>query len=150
MNPLQTEIASVAHAIQLSVAPVFLLSGIGVLLSVLTGRLARIIDRSRPLEERLESATGAEADDLRRRLGWLSRRARLTNASITLSTLAALLVAIVVALLFASAFVQMSLGLPVAGLFVASMLSLVGALVAFLVEVRIATLTIRIGPRERR
>lgn len=148
MNPLQTEVASVAHVIQLSVAPVFLLSGIGVLLSVLTGRLARIIDRARPLEEQLEVARDEHGADLRRRLRWVSRRARLINASITLSTVAALLVAIVVALLFASAFVELSLSLPVAALFIASMLSLVGALVAFLVEVRIATVTIRIGPRE--
>jgi CBS domain containing-hemolysin-like protein len=148
VNPFQTEVASVAHSIQLSVAPVFLLSGIGVLLSVLTGRLGRIIDRARPMEEKLAASSGAEAEDLRGRLRWLSRRARLINASITLSTVAALLVAIVVALLFASAFVTLSLALPVAALFIASMLSLVGALVAFLVEVRIATVTIRIGPRE--
>jgi hypothetical protein len=140
------EVASIAHSIQLSVAPVFLLSGIGVFLGVLTNRLGRVVDRARPLEEKFEAASGPPADVLRNRLRVLSRRARLINASITLATVSALLVAIVVALLFASAFVRFSLALPVAVLFVGSMFALVGALLAFLVEVRIATVTVRIGP----
>ena len=143
------EVASVAHSIQLSVAPVFLLSGIGVLLGVLTNRLARIVDRARPLEEQHQVADPAEAEQLRKRLATLSRRARLMHAAITLSTVAALLIAVVVALLFASTFVRFSLALPVAALFIVAMLSLVASLLAFLLEVRIATMTIRIGPAER-
>lgn len=146
MDPNPSDVANIAHSIQLSTAPVFLLSGIGVLLGVLTNRLGRVIDRARPLEEKFAQAEGAEIAMLRQRLKHLSRRARLINASITLSTVSALLVAIVVALLFAGAFVRFSLALPVAVLFVGSMFALVGALLAFLVEVRIATLTVRIGP----
>jgi hypothetical protein len=41
------EVVDVAHAIQLAVARVFLLSGVGVVLSVLSARLARIVDRAR-------------------------------------------------------------------------------------------------------
>ena len=48
---------TVAHAIQLAVAPVFLLSGIGAILVVMTNRLGRIIDRARVLEDRLENAS---------------------------------------------------------------------------------------------
>jgi hypothetical protein len=143
------DVLDVAHSIQLSLAPVFLLSGIGVLLGVLTNRLSRIVDRARPLELELhEARTGPGAEDLRLRLRWLAQRARYIHAAITLSTVAALLIAIVVALLFASAFVRFNLSLPVAALFVASMVSLVGALLCFLLEVRIATRTVRIGPRE--
>ncbi len=147
MDVAPGEVASIAHSIQLSVAPVFLLSGIGVFLGVLTNRLGRVVDRARPLEEKFEAASGPQADVLRARLRALARRARLINASITLATVSALLVAIVVALLFASAFVRFSLALPVAVLFVGSMFALVGALLAFLVEVRIATVTVRIGPQ---
>jgi hypothetical protein len=146
MELAQGEVASIAHSIQLSVAPVFLLSGIGVFLGVLTNRLGRIVDRARAFEEKFAAASGEDAEALRRRLKVLAKRARLINGSITLATISALLVAIVVALLFASAFVRFSLALPVAVLFVGSMFALVGALVAFLVEVRIATLTVRIGP----
>ena len=143
-----TEVTTVAHSIQLAVAPVFLLSGIGVFLGVLTSRLGRIVDRARPLEAELALADGRAHEDLRERLRWLAKRGRFINLAITLSTIAALLVAIVVAALFAStfAFVQVSLATPVATLFILSMLSLVGALVSFLVEVQIATRTIRIGP----
>ena len=41
------EIDEIAHVIQLSIAPVFLLTGVGTLLNVLSGRLARVIDRAR-------------------------------------------------------------------------------------------------------
>jgi hypothetical protein len=42
---------AVVHAIQLAVAAVFLLSGIGAILAVMTNRLGRIIDRARVLEK---------------------------------------------------------------------------------------------------
>jgi hypothetical protein len=85
--------------------------------------------------------------DLRRRLGVLRRRARLINAAITLATVAALLVAMTVVLLFADAFTPLRLSATVAAVFVAAMLALTAALCAFLIEVRIATLTLRIGGR---
>ena len=148
MDATPTDIALIAHSIQLSVAPVFLLSGVGVLLGVLTNRLARVVDRARAAEGRHAAAEGAPADELRRQLQQYARRARLMNTAITLSTVSALLVAIVVGLLFGSTFIHFNLATPVALLFIGAMISLVGALVAFLVEVRIATLTIRIGPRD--
>ncbi|SRR5579871_908564 len=149
LDTTPAEVASIAHSIQLAVAPVFLLSGIGVLLGVLTNRLARVVDRARPLEERHFVADASEADELREQLLTLARRARLMNLAITLSTISALLVSIVVALLFGSALIHFSLAVPVSGLFILAMISLIGALLAFLLEVRVATLSIRIGPRER-
>lgn len=151
MNPLgftQMPVTDVAHAIQLSLAPVFLLTGIGTLLSMLTSRLARIVDRARPMEQHLKTAGKAEAQELVQRLKQLARRARLMNAAITLATISALLVALVVAALFLSAFVSISLTGAIAVLFILAMGCLVAALVSFLIEVRIATLSVRIGPRE--
>ncbi len=139
------EVVDIAHAIELAVAPVFLLSGIGVLLGVLTNRLARIVDRARKVEEGLRQAAAASAEDSRRQLQVAARRARLINVSITLSTIAALLVALVVALLFASTFVPINLAGPVAVLFVLAMGALVGALLSFLLEVRVAIDALRIG-----
>jgi hypothetical protein len=141
----QVPVTDVAHAIQLSLAPVFLLNGIGVLLAMLTSRLARIVDRARGVEQRLQHASGDEARDLIGTLGSMRRRARLMNFSITFGTVAALLVAMVVALLFASAFAAFSLAAMVSLLFILSMLSLVAALLAFLIEIRIATASLRIG-----
>jgi CBS domain containing-hemolysin-like protein len=140
-------VVDVAHAIQLAVAPVFLLSGVGVLLGVLTARLARIVDRARIAEERLRTDPANDTPEAHRQLGVLARRARLINTSITLISLTALFVALVVALLFAGTFAPMNLATPVAVLFVLSMVTLVVALVAFLLEVRIAVAALRIGIR---
>ena len=148
LDTTPSEVASIAHSIQLAVAPVFLLSGIGVLLGVLTSRLARVVDRARHLEERHFAAEAAEAKDLAEQLASLARRARLMNTAITLSTVSALLIASVVALLFASTFVHFNLALPVSAGFILAMVALVGALVSFLIEVRVAIRTIRIGPRQ--
>ena len=42
-----TSVTTVAQIIQLAVAPVFLLAGIGAFLNVCAGRLSRIVDRAR-------------------------------------------------------------------------------------------------------
>jgi len=139
------EVVDIAHAIQLAVTPVFLLSGIGVLLGVLTNRLARVVDRARRVEDSLRTADGADATEAQEQLRVAARRARLINVAITLSTAAALLVAMVVALLFASTFVPINLAGWVAVLFVLAMATLVGALLSFLLEVRVAIDALRIG-----
>jgi len=145
MNGL--EVVDIAHAIQLAVAPVFLFSGVGVLLGVLTNRLARVVDRARKVEESLKAAAPAQVDDAREQLQVASRRARYINVSITLSTIAALLIALVIGLLFASTFVPLNLAAYVAVLFVLAMVALVCALLSFLFEVRIAIAALKIGTR---
>ena len=52
------QLGDVSHIIQLSIAPVFLLTGVGTNLTVLTNRLARIIDRSRTIEDLLQTESG--------------------------------------------------------------------------------------------
>jgi hypothetical protein len=142
-------VTDVAHAIQLSLGPVFLLNGLGVLLAMLTSRLARIVDRARVLEARLPTSGEDEATEIHRVLAVTSRRARLMNRAITLGTMAALLVALVVVLLFATAFVKFPFGASIALVFIGAMLALVGALWCFLIEVRVATAALRIGPSRK-
>lgn len=134
----------IAHVVQSSVAPVFLLTGVASTLSVLTNRLARAVDRARTLEEQLgrePARRGALLADLR----VLERRARYMNAAISMCAAAALLVALVVVSLFADAFLGLELAKAVALLFVAAMLCLAVAYIAFFVEVRIAVAALRIG-----
>jgi hypothetical protein len=117
-----------------------------VTLNVLTSRLARIVDRARILEDRvLLIQEPAEGHDLHRQLAVLERRAGWTNAAITLITISALFIALVVVMLFVNAFLRWDLSAFIACMFILSMLSLAAALLAFLVEVRIATKTLRIG-----
>jgi uncharacterized protein DUF2721 len=136
--PPDTPIASLAHAIQLAVAPVFLLSGIAGLLGVLTSRLARIIDRSRQLEK---SAGVEQPTDVRAaaELRVLTVRVRHINRAITLCTYAALLVAAVVATLFVGAVALVDLTRVVAVAFVLAMLALIAGLSSFLREIHVAT-----------
>jgi Protein of unknown function (DUF2721) len=142
-----TGINAVAHAIQLAVAPVFLLSGIGAVLAVLTNRLSRIIDRGRALDSRLVTGPPADAAaSIHAELMALSRRARLISRAITLCTVTALLVCAVIATLFVGAFVGFDASVPVALLFVAAMVAFFGGLLSFLREVFIATANLRIGP----
>ena len=93
----------IAHLIASSLAPVFLLTGVAAMLSVLTNRLARIVDRARKLEDRLESRTG-KTKELHADLLVLARRARYINVAISLCAVAAVMVAAVVVTLFANAF----------------------------------------------
>jgi hypothetical protein len=136
----------IAHLIQSSVAPVFLLSGVAASLGVLTNRLSRIVDRARTLEARLEGHPG-QAPQLHADLAVLARRAHYINVAISLCTIAALLVALVVVTLFANAFLGSELGLVIALLFVGAMVCLSAAFIAFFVEVRLAVRALRIGIR---
>src|SRR5258706_14811307 len=113
-------ITDIAHGIQLAVAPVFLLSGVGVTLTVLTNRLARIVDRARVLEARPDHAEPALQERLHGDLAALSRRAKLVNMALTLSTTCALLVCLVIMALFIGALFDIDLSDLIAVLFVAA------------------------------
>lgn len=141
--------ADVAHLIQVALTPIFLISAIAATLNVLTGRLARIVDRARTMEERLRSGPGNEdLGKLHHLLAVAERRAGWINVAITLTTVSALFIALLVVLLFLNAFVRGDLSTLIAVLFILSMVAFAAALLAFLIEVRIATTTLRIGIEE--
>ena len=142
-----SNVSAVAHVIQLSVAPVFLLSGIGAMLAVMTNRLARIIDRARALEARIDQAAPEAAVRVREDLVTLRKRAKLIGPAITLCTMTALLVCMVIAILFLSAFLNFNAGVAVALLFILAMLAFSLGLVWFLREILVATRNLRIGSR---
>jgi len=143
MASFDSSAGDVARVIQLAVAPVFLLSGVGVTLGVFTNRLARIVDRARAIEVQLEK--NARDETLLGTLKTLARRASWINTAITLAALSALMVALTVGLLFLHVLAGVHLASAVAITFGLAMLTLTAALLAFLVEVRIATATLRIG-----
>jgi hypothetical protein len=140
----------IAHVIQLSVAPVFLLTGVGAILGVLSNRLVRIVDRARTLEKQTaESGGAAQAQpELLLELRTLSRRARLINLAVSLCVICALLIPAVIVGLFVSAIWVQDTTTIVAVLFTTALLALIAGLLCFLREVQLATATLRIGPRE--
>jgi hypothetical protein len=148
---MKENLDAIAPVIQLSVAPVFLLTGIGAILGVMTNRLARITDRARSLETTLrqsDAASDGGAGPIRDELRALSRRARLINRAITLGVLSALLICAVIVGLFVTAYYEWAPNLTrlVAAVFAVALLALIGGLLSFLREVYLATATVRFGP----
>jgi hypothetical protein len=138
------QVPEIAQIIQLAIAPVFLLVGIGGLLNVMSGRLARIVDRVRMLE--LDVLV---ADEQRRRdeigeLAVLAKRMTICHWAIGLSTLSAMLVCVMVIVLFLSSVGAMKFAAPVAWLFIAVMLALTAGLVLFLAEINISLRVVRV------
>lgn len=131
-------VAKLSYAIQLSVAPVFLLTGITGLLSMFTQRLARIVDRTRLLQEALARGTSLEARRLRKSLDVQKKRMFLINRAIFCVTFTALLIAAVVAVMFVSAVAVLDLAAILVPAFVLAMLMLIVGLVLFLQEVQLA------------
>lgn len=136
---MDIQLGDISHIIQLAIAPVFLLTGVGTKLAVLTNRLARIIDRSRVVESRLG---GVDDADVQAELFTLYRRAHLINRAITLSTSCGLLVCVVIAALFIGDALNLALAKFIALCFVLGMFSLIGSFVYLLREIFIATRTL--------
>lgn len=142
-----THLTGIADTIRLAVAPVFLLTGVAAVLGVLTNRLARIVDRARADEQSLETASEPDRARLYAELEVLSRRSRVVNLAISLTTLCALLVCSVIVLLFLGALLVIDVSAAVAILFIGAMVTFIAALLAFLREVYLATASLRFGQR---
>ncbi len=137
-------ISTVAATIQISIAPVFLLAGIAGILNVLVGRMARVVDRARKLEQLHPVTTGAEHARHVWELRLIDRRLSVINTSIWLCVASAIAICLVVALLFGAEIVHLDIGVVVAVAFIASMLLLTAGLVAFLVEVRLSVQAVHV------
>jgi len=135
---METHIADISHAIQLAVAPVFLLTAIGTLITALNNRLGRAVDRRRIVTERLQHATQDETVAARSELTALARRSRLIYFSILAAVTAGLLVCLVVACAFVGALLTIELSKAVAVLFILAMGALVVSLALFLREIFLA------------
>ena len=133
----------VGHAIQLALAPVFLLTGIAGILNVMAGRLARIIDRGRQLTEGPSRRLIATSASLHQELASLEQRRHLASAAITACTFSALLVCTVIALLFLEVLLGFEFKWLLGLFFMASTLALVAGLAYFLRAVHLATKTVR-------
>jgi hypothetical protein len=141
----QAAVSTIAAQIQLSIAPVFLLAGIGALLSVLTQRLARTVERERSLERDF-----AGFDEDRRRIAaaemhLLDQRVTAVNLAITACTAAALFVCVLIAMMFVADLADFAFGREIAWLFIIAMLLLIAGLVFFLWEIRLAIRALRVG-----
>jgi len=128
----------IVHVIQLAVAPVFLISGVAGILTVMTNRLARIIDRGRVLaamKDLTPDQTQAVADEH----VVLARRGRVVNVAIWFCTITGLFIAVVIMMLFVTVFFGFDATAVVALLFIVGMLCFSVSLICFLREITLAT-----------
>lgn len=139
---MENHLTDIAHVIQLSVAPVFLLTAISTLIGAMNTRLGRIIDRRRVVSERHErgQATAADSEEM----PLLARRRHLIYLAILSAVIAALLVCLVVAGAFVGALMAVDLSRLVAAFFILAMGSMIAALTLFLREIYLA---VSIGAR---
>jgi ABC-type antimicrobial peptide transport system permease subunit len=147
-------VSDIAHTIALSVAPVFLLAGIGSIMNVIAGRLNRVVDRSRLLESLHGGSSGEEHERHVWELRLLDRRISLASNAIFLCVASAVAVCAVVTLLFIAELAKLKYGNSVSLLFILAMVLLAAGLILFLIETRVAVQGIRVREhlleRERR
>ena len=137
----------VQNVVQLSMAPAFLLAGIGAVMNVMTNRLIWVANK---IEKILKATKNdEEANELLVELPALEKRRIHAQRAVMLSTAAALTISIVILLLFVSAFVIAPMGTLVAFAWMVTMGLLMAGLASFLLETRVAALRNRERMRER-
>lgn len=138
--------AYVQSVVQLSLAPAFLLAGIGAIMNVMTNRLIWVANRIDRIEQlHREGTAGVAVNDLPA----LEKRRGYAQGAVMLSTAAALTISVVIALLFVSAFIQPRIGTLIAFAWILSMVFLIGGLGFFVAETRTAALRNRQRIKER-
>jgi MFS family permease len=142
--PQAPDLRYLAQIIQLAVAPVFLLAGLGAFLNACVGRLARIVDRIRGLEPRILNSRGEEHDRLIAEVRLLDRRSRIVSGAIFTTVLSALLISAVVILLFLAFLTGYQVGTAIALLFIAAMICTGVGFAIFLHETRLGIRAIQV------
>jgi hypothetical protein len=130
----------VQQVVQLSLAPAFLLSGIGAVMNVIMSRMIWIAQRIERIEDKMDDPRTAPQA---RELGWYMRRRRLMQGAILFSTAAAVMISLVIGLLFISAYITAQIGTVIATLWTLTMLLLVTGLGFFLLETRLAAIGVQ-------
>ncbi len=124
--------------LQIAVGPVILISGVGLLLLSMTNRFGRAVDRSRQLLREMREAAEPDRRHLADQVEVLYRRARLTQISIVLAATSVLFAALLITTLFFEALMQWESAAILILLFLGCVLSLVGSLVTFIVEIHLS------------
>jgi hypothetical protein len=139
-----TTLHEIVPVLQMATGPVILISGIGLLLLTMTNRLGRAIDRARSLSREPVEAGGQRSPHTLTQIAIIYRRAKVLRASIALASFSVLLVSALIILLFVGALLDWQAGVFIVLVFIASMVSLFGSLVAFLYDINLALHALRL------
>ena len=145
-----------SESIQLSVAPVFLLTAVAGMISALTQRIARVIDRSRDLQHEIVNEKDLQRQNMLKafheeELLNLSKRANLVNISMALLVLCAIQIGLTILELFFAETIagKMSISDYVLYTFIGGISCFVLALICLLWEVFIASYSVRMRPHNK-
>lgn len=125
--------------LQTALAPAFLLVALGAMLGLFAGRLARIIDRSRDLQELYKVTEGRAHDLVVTELRDIQLRIKAVNSAIYLSVVSAITGCLMIGMLFIMGLFDIDLSAMIAIAFIIAICLLSVALIQFLREVRIGT-----------
>jgi hypothetical protein len=131
--------------IQLALAPIFLIVGIGTLVNVATGRVGRVIDRARWFEALGRQQPSCIDGEARLEIRILNKRLRLANWSINFLIASALVICLDIILLMINGLISTSLDTTILFTFMISIVLLTGGLIAFFFEVSLATASLKIN-----
>ena len=145
---MSIDTASLTEGIQLALAPVFLLTAVANLVSALTQRLSRVVDRSRFLQDKLlnpDPHTISQQAGFETELRQLAARRWLINSSMVFVVMCGLAIGMTVLELFLAETSEgrLQLSRVVVGTFVSGIGSFLFALVLLLVEVLVASYSVR-------
>ncbi|NDP38764.1 MAG: DUF2721 domain-containing protein [Rhodoferax sp.] len=145
-----TDLATISHGIQLAVAPVFLLTAVSGMIGAVAGRLARIIDRARLLEDRIEAAPADNPMTVQYvELARLRKRGALVNACIALLTFCSILIGLTIVVLFLGETTELQIYRIATFCFLSGVLFFLVALLCFFAETLLATRILKFGhPRD--
>ncbi len=139
-----TPISELIPVIEVAVAPVILISGVGLLLLTMTNRFGRAIDRARLLSRELRTHTDPDQKRLEAQVRILYRRARLIQVAVISAACSVLLVAILIIALFVTTLLHLQATLLVSLLFMGTMVSLIVSLCAFIREVQLSLMALKL------
>ncbi|MCA3237966.1 MAG: DUF2721 domain-containing protein [Curvibacter sp.] len=144
------ESATVTHGIQLAVAPVFLLTAVSGMIGAVAGRLSRIIDRGRVLEEKLRVNSEPElGPQWQQELHMLRQRGVLANGTIGLLTLCAFMIGLTILILFLGETTALRVDRLAIYAFLAGVSCFMAALCCFFAETLLATRVLKFGRARR-
>src|SRR5687767_9847847 len=126
--------------LQFSIAPVILISGVGLLLVSMTNRYGRIIDRCRIQADFLRTHTGGEAyrAGIRHQLDILLHRGRLLRLAIALAALSILQAALLIIILFVITLMKVEISVVIIVLFFGCVLCLIFSMIFFIVDINVS------------
>lgn len=142
---MNTSLRELIPILQLSIGPVILISGVGLLLLTLTNRFGRLVDRSRTLMHELAHApAGEEAGKLRAQIDILYRRSTILRVSITLGAVTVLMDGILMLALFLSALLNWESAGAIVAIFCVAIVALIGSMIAFLRDMNLALMAVQL------